>query len=209
MIHYLEREWGVHYVMRVTGALVNALVELIRGQGGELHLNSPVEEIIVKSGRATGVRLADGTEHSSDIVISNADVAFTYKHLIKKEHRRKYTDRKSERTRYSMSLFVIYFGTNRRYSDSGLAHHNILLGERYKEWRSDIFYKQKLAEDFSLYLHMPTLTDRSLAPEGPGSFYVLSPVPHLGSQIRSEEHTSELQSRGHLVCRLLLEKKNT
>ncbi len=183
MIHYLEREWGVHYVMGGTGALVNALVELIRGQGGELHLNSPVEEIIVKSGKATGVRLSDGTEHSSDIVISNADVAFTYKHLIKKEHRRKYTDRKIERTRYSMSLFVIYFGTNRRYSDSGLAHHNILLGERYKELLSDIFHKQKLAEDFSLYLHMPTLTDPSLAPEGHESFYVLSPVPHLGSQI--------------------------
>lgn len=183
MIHYLEREWGVHYVMGGTGALVDALVNLIRQQGGQLHLNSEIEEIIVQNGQAAGVRLNNGTVHFSDIVVSNADVAFTYKHLIKKEHRRKYTDRKIERTKYSMSLFVIYFGTNRRYTDSVFAHHNIILGEHYKELLSDIFHKQKLAEDFSLYLHMPTLTDPSLAPEGHESFYVLSPVPHLGSDI--------------------------
>lgn len=183
MIHYLEREWGVHYVMGGTGALVDALAQLIQEQGGEIHLNREIKEIVVKNGRATGVRLNDGTVHPSDIVVSNADVAFTYKHLIGREHRKKYTDRKIERTKYSMSLFVIYFGTNRRYTDSGLAHHNIIFGERYKGLLRDIFHKQKLADDFSLYLHMPTLTDPSLAPEGHESFYVLSPVPHLGSDI--------------------------
>jgi phytoene desaturase len=80
-----------------------------------------------------------------------------------------------------MSLFVIYFGTKRRYTDSGLAHHNIILGERYRELLTDIFKQKELADDFSLYLHMPTLTDPSLAPEGHEAFYVLSPVPHLGS----------------------------
>jgi phytoene desaturase len=86
-------------------------------------------------------------------------------------------------TRYSMSLFVIYFGTKRRYNDTKLAHHNIILGKRYKELLNDVFKRKILADDFSLYLHMPTITDPSLAPEGHEAFYVLSPVPHQGSGI--------------------------
>lgn len=181
MIHYLEREWGVHYAEGGTGAIVDAMVTLIAEQGGKIYLNSEIEEILIKHGAAQGVRLSDGTVYKSDVVVSNADVAFTYKNLIKPEHRKKYTDRKIERTRYSMSLFVIYFGTKKRYRDSGLAHHNIILGDRYEELLSDIFHKKHLSDDFSLYLHMPTLTDPSMAPEGCESFYVLSPVPHLDS----------------------------
>jgi phytoene desaturase len=181
MIHYLEREWGVHYAMGGTGAIVDALTELIEEQGGNIHLNSEIDEILVENRKATGIRLKNGDVHHADIIVSNADVAFTYKYLIKKEHRKKYTDRKIERTKYSMSLFVIYFGTKKRYTDSGLAHHNIILGERYKGLLRDIFHKKHLSDDFSLYLHMPTLTDPSLAPEGHEGFYVLSPVPHLDS----------------------------
>ncbi len=181
MIHYLEREWGVHYAMGGTGAIVKALVDLIEDQGGSIHLNAEIDEILVENGEAKGIRLKDGEIHKADVVVSNADVAFTYKNMINKKHRKKYTDRKIERTKYSMSLFVIYFGTKKRYLDSGLAHHNIILGERYKGLLSDIFHDKKLADDFSLYLHMPTITDPSMAPEGHEAFYVLSPVPHLDS----------------------------
>ncbi len=181
MIHYLEREWGVHYAMGGTGAIVKALVDLIEDQGGSIHLNAEIDEILVENGEAKGIRLKDGEIHNADVVVSNADVAFTYKNMINKKHRKKYTDRKIERTKYSMSLFVIYFGTKKRYLDSGLAHHNIILGERYKGLLSDIFHDKKLADDFSLYLHMPTITDPSMAPEGHEAFYVLSPVPHLDS----------------------------
>ena len=86
-------------------------------------------------------------------------------------------------TQYSMSLFVIYFGTQRRYTDTGLAHHNIILSERYKGLLADIFRRKVLADDFSLYLHMPTLTDPTMSPEGCETFYVLSPVPHLGGDV--------------------------
>lgn len=181
MIHYLEREWGVHYAMGGTGAIVNALEKLILEQGGKIHTEAEVEEILITNGKATGVRLKNGEKLQADEIVSNADVAFTYKNLINPVHRKKYTDRKIERTKYSMSLFVIYFGTKKRYLDSGLAHHNIILGERYKGLLKDIFHKKHLAEDFSLYLHMPTITDPSMAPEGCEGFYVLSPVPHLDS----------------------------
>ena len=128
MIHYLEREWGVHYAMGGTGALVAAMVRLIEELGGRFHYNTEVEEIIIDGRKATGIRLKDGTVHTADHVISNADVAFTYRSMIPAKYRRKFSDRKIERMRYSMSLFVIYFGTKRQYRDTPLKHHNIILG---------------------------------------------------------------------------------
>lgn len=181
MIHYLEREWGVHYAMGGTGAIVEAMEKLIREQGGVIHTETEIGEILIEGQTAKGVRLKNGETYMADAVVSNADVAFTYRHMIPESKRQKYTNRKIERTKYSMSLFVIYFGTKKRYLDSDLAHHNIILGDRYKGLLDDIFNKKELAEDFSLYLHMPTKTDPSLAPDGCEAFYVLSPVPHLDS----------------------------
>lgn len=186
MIHYLEREWGVHYVMGGTGALVAGMVRLFEEIGGKIRYNAAIEEILVdenKRDRVTGIRLRDGTIHKADHVVSNADVAFTYRNLIAEQYRKKYTNKRVEKMKYSMSLFVIYFGTKRRYNDGRLAHHNIILSERYKGLLEDIFNREMLAQDFSLYLHMPTITDGSIAPEGHEGFYVLAPVPHLGSGI--------------------------
>ncbi len=179
LIAFLERRWGVHFVMGGTGRLVHGLTELIRGQGGTLRCNAEVAEILVEQGAATGVRLASGEVLRADIVVSNADAAWTYRKLVAPQHRRRWTDRRIERARHSMSLFVWYFGTRRRYED--VAHHTILLGPRYRALLADIFKRHILAEDFSLYLHRPTATDPSLAPPGCDAFYVLSPVPHLAS----------------------------
>ncbi len=179
LIAFLEREWGVHFAMGGTGELVRGLVGLIRGQGGIVRCDAEVGEITVADRAATGVRLASGEEIPADIVVSNADSAWTYRYLLAPEHRRRWTDRRIERARYSMSLFVWYFGTKRQYTD--VPHHMILLGPRYRELLADIFERKVLPEDFSLYLHRPTATDPSLAPPGCDAFYVLSPVPHLGS----------------------------
>ncbi|RYE92956.1 MAG: phytoene desaturase [Myxococcales bacterium] len=179
LIAYLERKWGVHFPMGGTGALVKGLVDLIEGQNNQVRCNVEVEEILVEQGRAVGVRLAGGETLRSDIVVSNADAAFTYKHLVPAAHRRHWTDERIDKARYSMSLFVWYFGTKKKYDD--VAHHSILLGPRYRGLLDDIFEKKVLSQDFSLYLHRPTATDPSLAPEGCDAFYVLSPVPHLQS----------------------------
>jgi phytoene desaturase len=186
LIHYLEREWGIHYVMGGTGEMVKALADIFNSLGGKLHLDTEVKEININGRKVTGITLTDGTVYNADAVVSNADVAYTYKYMITPVHRKKYTNKKIEKIRYSMSLFVIYFGTKVKYDNTTLKHHNIILGPRYEELLDDIFTKKKLANDFSLYLHMPTQTDPSVAPEGCDSFYVLSPVPHLGSGINWE-----------------------
>jgi phytoene desaturase len=181
LIAHLERRWGVHFAMGGTGALVNGLVKLIKGQGGAIRYHADVAEILVEAGVAKGVRLSSGETIAADIVVSNADAAYTYRNLVPAAARKRWTDRKLDRAKYSMSLFVWYFGTRRRYPD--VEHHTILLGPRYKGLIGDIFNGKSLAEDMSLYLHRPTATDPSLAPPGCDAFYVLSPVPHLDADI--------------------------
>jgi phytoene desaturase len=167
-----------------TGALVTGLVSLIRSQGGQVVCNMHVEKITTQGRKVTGAictdsRTGERLEVAADIVVSNSDSANTYKRLLADANRRTWTDRKVENSRYSMGLFVWYFGTKKKYDN--VAHHTILLGPRYKGLLDDIFNKKIIAEDFSLYLHRPTATDPSLAPEGCESFYVLSPVPHMES----------------------------
>lgn len=180
MIGHLEREYGVHYAMGGTGALVRGLVDLIEDQGNQVLLDSGVREILIEDGKAVGVQLESGLKIHADIVVSNADVGTTYKSLVPAKNRRRWTDAKIERTDFSMSLLVWYFGTNRRYND--VDHHTVLMAPRYCGLLKDIFKNKVLAEDFSLYLHRPTATDPSMAPEGCDAFYVLSPVPNLDGE---------------------------
>ncbi len=181
LIPYLERKWGVHFPIGGTGALVRGLVDLVEGQGGKIRYGVTVDRILVDDRRVSGVRLENGEVVPAEVVVSNADSAYTYRRLLAPEHRTRWTDRRLASSRYSMSLFVWYFGTKKSYSD--VPHHTILLGPRYRELLDDIFEKHVLAEDVSLYLHRPTATDPNLAPPGCDAFYVLSPVPHLDARV--------------------------
>jgi phytoene desaturase len=198
LISFLERKWGVHYAMGGTGTLVRGLVSLVEHFGGEVLLNREVKQIQFVGRRATGVELASGETLSADLVISNADAAWTYRELVPARLRHRWTDRRLERLDYSMSLFVWYFGTRRQYAD--VAHHTILLGPRYKGLLDDIFAHLKLSDDFSLYLHRPTATDPSMAPDGHDAFYVLSPVPHLGSRV---DWAAKAEAYRQLISRYL------
>jgi phytoene desaturase len=177
LIAHLEQRWGVHFAMGGTGSLVQGLVNLIGTQGNEILYNSEVTQIVVEGRRARGVRLASGACIDADLVVSNADSAWTYRHLLSETPRRWWTDRRVAKANYSMGLFVWYFGTNRAYPE--VPHHSILVGPRYEALLTDIFAHKRLAQDFSLYLHRPTATDPSLAPPGGEAFYVLAPVPNL------------------------------
>jgi phytoene desaturase len=200
LVAYLEGKWGVHFAMGGTGSLVQGLVGLIKGQGGSVRLNAGVSQIVVEDGVATGVRLETGETLGASIVVSNVDAPTTYGKLLASHPRKTWTDRRIARTRYSMGVFMWYFGTDRRYDD--VPHHSIILSPRYKGLIEDIFTRKVLADDFSLYLYRPTATDPSMAPDGCDSFYVLAPVPNLDGDTdwettaesfrqRVEQHLSE------------------
>ena len=182
LIHELERRWGVWFAEGGTGALVEALVQLFTEMGGRVRLGEEVVAIECDaSHRARAVALRSGHRIPAEIVVCNGDVVRSYRDLIAPEHRSVNTDSRLGRYRQSMSLFVIHFGTDRRYEN--VAHHEILFGPRYRGLLDDVFHGRGLAEDFSLYLHRPTATDPSLAPRGCDAWYVLSPVPNLGADI--------------------------
>jgi len=181
LIHILEQRWGVWFAMGGMGALVQGLVNVFKDIGGKIQLGTEIKEIVIDDStkRAIGVLTASGEFLKADIVVSNADAGNMYMKMIPAKYRKKNTDKRMKNLHYSMSLFVMYFGTTKKYED--LAHHEIIMGPRYKELVTDIFKKKHLADDFSLYLHRPSATDPSLAPEGCDCWYVLSPVPHLES----------------------------
>jgi len=193
LIHYLEREYGVHFAMGGTGAITRALGELMERQGIKIELGVTVEKINVQGGVAKGVMLADGSVRTADVIVSNADAAHLYRHMIQPSDQAASTRLKLAGAHYSMGLFVLYFGTTRTYPE--VAHHTIWMGPRYRELLEDIFYRQVLADDFSLYLHRPTATDPSFAPPGCDSFYVLCPVPNLQAKVNWKIEGPRLRDR--------------
>ncbi len=202
LIHWLERRWGVHFALGGTTRIVAALVRLLHELQVVVRLGAPVARIIVRNGRAAGVELEGGEQLFAEIVVSNGDPSFVYSRLLAPRHRRHHSDRRVRRVRQSMGLFVGYFGTSRRYP--GVQHHTIVLGPRYRGLLRDIFERKVLANDLSMYLHAPTRTDPSLAPEGHEAFYALAPVPNTAGGVlwgrdRREDYfarmTAELEQR--------------
>ena len=196
LIHYLERKWGVYFCMGGTGKLVAELENLMRRQGIEILLNTDVREIMVSkddSNRVTGVITQDAKQISADRVICNGDPPTIYAEMLPAHKGKRKKALPDKVTRYSMGLYVLFFGTKKTYPN--IAHHTIWMGKRYKELLHDIFNRKILADDFSLYVHRPTATDASFAPDGCDSFYVLCPVPNLQGNLDWEKEGPALQKR--------------
>lgn len=181
LVSHLEKAFGVHYAIGGVAAIADAMSDVIAAQGGLVRQGAEVDEILLKQGRAAGVRLSGGELINADLIVSNADAGHTYNHLLRNARRRRWTPARLKRSRWSMGLFVWYFGTQgTRGMWPEVGHHTILNGPRYKGLVEDIFLRGHLAEDMSLYVHRPSVTDPGVAPEGDDTFYALSPVPHLG-----------------------------
>lgn len=180
LIHFLERKWGVYYAMGGTGAIINAFTKLMKEEGIRIYLNSEVKELLIENNSVHGIKLSNNKNVFSDIVVSNADPAYLYTKMIRKNKGR-WKNNTVKKLEFSMGLFVIYFGTKKKYNN--IAHHTIWMGDRFKGLLNDIFNGNKLVKDFSLYLHRPTATDVNMAPKGCDSFYVLSPVPNLKAEV--------------------------
>ena len=177
LIHALERKWGVWFPRGGTGALVRGMLRYFEDMGGLVRLNAPVDQIVLKDGRASAV-MVHGVSLPFDQVASNADVVHTYAKLLGHAPRGMAEAKRLQSKRFSMSLFVVHFGLSR--PQPQLQHHTVCFGPRYRELIDEIFNGSALSDDFSLYLHAPCATDPSLAPPGCASHYVLAPVPHLG-----------------------------
>ncbi len=193
LIQYIEKEYGIWYPRGGTGRLVKSMGQLIEELGGEIKLNSEVVNLEITDKRVTGVMIKSGEVLHPDFVVSNADVATTYTKLIDKRWRKKNSNKRYEKAKYSMSLFLIYFGTKKKYPE--MKHHTIILGPRYKGLLEDIFKKKILADDFSSYLHVPSLTDPEMAPKGHEAFYILVPVPNLDADINWKEMGAKLKTK--------------
>lgn len=203
LIHWLEREWGVHFAKGGTGAIVQGMARLLDEIGVEVRLDTPVSRIIVENGKTSAVLTESGERIDCELVVSNADPTVVYGSMIDRAARSKHTDGSLRRRKQSMSLFVSYFGTNKQFHD--VKHHTIVLGPRYKGLLHDIFNRKVLADDFSLYLHRPTISDPSLAPPGCDAFYVLSPVPNEKSGVDWSQEGEAYQEKilTHLEQRMM------
>ena len=200
LIHFLERKWGIHFARGGTGALVRSLEKLMIEEGVAIEKNFDVTKIEInpQAREVTGLISSDGRDIVCDGMVFNGDPPFAYENLLPSGLKRQRLRRPNSSTKFSMGLFVLFFGTNPVYEE--VSHHTIWLGERHKDLLKDIFDVRCLADDFSLYVHRPTATDKSLAPEGCDSFYVLCPVPHLQLDI---DWTSEGQAlRDRIVVAL-------
>ncbi|MBC7883598.1 MAG: phytoene desaturase [Anaerolineae bacterium] len=183
MIHFVEKTWGIHFAMGGTGSLVKGFVRKFEELGGKIYYNSEVSRIDVEGTRfgrkvVKGIALADGSVHPAELVASNGDYANTYMKLIDKKYRFINQNARVKFAKQSMSIVVIYFGFKADGLDLDLRHHNIILGPRYEALLDEIFEQKVLSKDFSQYLHIPSLTDPSLAPPGHHAAYTLVPVPN-------------------------------
>ena len=193
LIHFLERRWGIHFAMGGTAALVDGYHQLMEELKIKITLNTTVEKILVQDNKACGVQLENGQQIDADLIVANVDPKYLYGHMLDTSEQTWAARKKTQHHALSMGLFVLFFGTDKVYPD--IAHHTIWLGQRYQELLNEIFNGKALPEDFSLYLHRPTATDSSFAPEGCDSFYVLAPVPNLDADIDWETQGPELRKR--------------
>ena len=181
LILFLEKKWGIHYSMGGTGNVIKALEKLMIEENIKIIKGSEVTKINLKEGKIKSVVLKNKKEIEANNVICNADPPAVYEELLNNKKTSSIFNWKKKRMEYSMGLFVYYFGTKKVYEN--VAHHTIKFGDKYKEHLEDIFEKKKLNDDISFYLHRPTATDKSMAPEKHDCFYVLVPVPNNQSKI--------------------------
>ena len=186
LILFLEKKWGIHYAMGGTGKIVEALEKLMKEEDITILKNAEVVEFLTKNKKITGIQLKNGSIINCDYLICNSDPPNVYKNLIKSNNQYNFLfNQKIKRMNYSMGLFVYYFGSKKKYNN--IAHHTICFGNSYQDHLKKIFEDKILTDDISYYLHRPTATDPSMAPENHDAFYVLVPVPNNLSGINWKE----------------------
>jgi phytoene desaturase len=175
ILSFLEYEYGVWHPYGGCSAVSDGMARVAREMGVRFSLGEEVKEVLFDRGRAVGVR-TDAGEHRADALVVNADFAHAMTKLVPNEYRRKYTDAKIAKKKFSCSTFMLYLGIEGRYDD--LPHHTIHCSAEYETNLADIEKRHVLSDDPSFYVQNATPTDPSLAPKGMSTLYVLAPVTH-------------------------------
>ena len=175
-----------------TGKIVSELKKLMIESGIKIKMETEVKEFVLENNKISKIITNKEEITNFDLVVCNADPPVVYSKLLKK-YKLNRPFKKEKNLLYSMGLFVLFFGTKTKYDN--VAHHTIWMTERFKLLLHDIFKKKILSEDFSLYIHRPTATDKSFAPEGCDSFYVLCPVPNLQGNINWDNESENLKNK--------------
>ena len=178
LIHKLEKDGGVWWAKGGTNRLVAGMIAHFERLGGTVRIGDPVVQVHTLGSRASEVETKSGFRQRFDAVASNADIMHSYRDLLSGSKRGKGYSKSLNRKSFSPSLFVVHFGVEGTWP--GIPHHMILFGPRYKGLLEDIYDHGVLPQDFSIYLHHPTVTDPGMAPEGMSTFYALVPVAHMG-----------------------------
>jgi phytoene desaturase len=190
LIHKLEQAGGVWCARGGTNRLVAGLVRQFERLGGEIRLHDPVIHLSATGSHVSDVETRSGWRGRFDAVASNADLIHTYRDLLRGSRRGETMARRLRKKRFSPSLFIVHFGIEGHWP--GIPHHTILFGPRYKGLLEDIYERGVLPADFPIYLHHPTVTDASLAPDGMSVFYALIPVAHMGKLTVDWEQVGQL-----------------
>ena len=193
LIHFLERNWGVYFSMGGTGKLVEELTNLLQRTGVEIKYNTDIKNAFEINGKIEKIECMNGNTFHADNFVFNGDPPTFYNEILKSKRKKRKKFLPERFTNYSFGMFVLFFGTKKQYLN--IAHHSIWLSKRFKGLLTDIFDNKILSEDFSLYIHRPTATDKSFAPKGCDSFYVLCPVPNLQGNVNWEIEGENLKER--------------
>ena len=180
ILSFLEYEHGVFHPIGGCGAVTQAMARVAQDLGVRISLDEPVESMIFNGRKATGVKTASRTL-KADAVIVNADFAEAMRRMVPNNLRRRWTDERIASKRFSCSTFMMYLGIEGTYED--LAHHTIYLSKNYEQNLRDIERDHVLSTDPSFYVQNACVTDRSLAPKGKSTLYVLAPVTHRTANV--------------------------
>ena len=192
IIPIIEHRWGLFHPIGGLNAISQAMGKAIEEAGGKIHLSNPVQEVLVRGGKAVGVTLADGRVEEGEALVLNPDFAWAMRHLVKAEHRRKYGDKKIASMDYSCSTFMLYLALDRRYD---IPHHNIVFAKDYRQNIEEIVTRKALSADPSFYLQNASVTDPTLAPPGKSALYVLVPVSNQTSGIDWDKEKTGFRNR--------------
>ncbi|WP_130806420.1 phytoene desaturase family protein [Senegalia massiliensis] len=192
IISYIEHVTGVHHIMGGFGEITKAMAKVIEEEGGQIHLNSSVKKLLIENKKVIGVELDNGKKHFSNNTVINSDFGYSMNNLIEDNYKKKYNKEKINRKQYSCSTYMLYLGIDKVYN---IPHNNIIFSSDYKNNVYEIGNSKILSEDPSIYVQNAVVTDKSVAPKGKSTIYILVPVPNNTSNIDWEKEKYEFRDK--------------